>query len=272
MRDILEAAEFEELQESIQAVQENVQRIIDLAIQKYEKGELEAFIAEIKKIFKRNRKKANKIIFRDTEKEELIGHEIGEPLMGIEGDIDMIKISKKQEEILRKINRLKAQIWAVINKSKGLVFWTKEKEPTVEEYSLDELLQEGKLSFDFAFWDEIELESEEELTAIMDRSMIATLLLSMCRNAKIKGNAQNMEIKAYREGRNTKIEVIDDGNGIDPEIEKRIFEYRFTSGGGKGIGLGDAEERLKAMGGSIGVNGHGGIDGGAKFTITLQAA
>ena len=72
--------------------------------------------------------------------------------------------------------------------------------------------------------------------------------------------------------RNVRVTIADNGPGIDPEAEKRIFEPFFSTKGQKGTGLGLAVTRKVVLehGGDISVKtapGHG-----AAFTITLRSA
>jgi signal transduction histidine kinase len=66
------------------------------------------------------------------------------------------------------------------------------------------------------------------------------------------------------------IQVLDSGNGID-DIS-HIFELRHTTGaerGNSGLGLAISDKLAENINARIAVEGHGGIEGGAKFTLSL---
>jgi PAS domain S-box-containing protein len=60
--------------------------------------------------------------------------------------------------------------------------------------------------------------------------------------------------------------VADDGPGIEPDVEDRIFEQGFTGAGGTGFGLAIVEAVVDAHGWAISVTN--GTDGGARFEVT----
>lgn len=85
-----------------------------------------------------------------------------------------------------------------------------------------------------------------------------------------------IEVASTRNGDVLRIEVRDDGPGIEPQHRARIFErfYRVDSGrsrdaGGTGLGLSIAKHLADAMGGSIGVEARS--PRGSTFWISLPA-
>ncbi|NJD38779.1 MAG: PAS domain S-box protein [Geobacter sp.] len=80
-------------------------------------------------------------------------------------------------------------------------------------------------------------------------------------------------ISQQQQGNQLKIMIQDNGGGIDPAVEPRIFEPYFTTkkeSGGSGIGLYLSKMIIeKSMQGSLTVTNQ---DGGAIFTICLQGA
>ena len=65
-----------------------------------------------------------------------------------------------------------------------------------------------------------------------------------------------------------RLNISDNGNGIDKNVIDKIFEFHFTTTrGGSGLGLYHIREVLKRMNGSIAVNSN--ISKGAEFTITF---
>ena len=61
---------------------------------------------------------------------------------------------------------------------------------------------------------------------------------------------------------------LDDGHGIDAEILPRIFDYRFSTTNGGGLGLYYAKEIIRKMNGTISVTNN--KNRGVEFIISFQ--
>jgi signal transduction histidine kinase len=62
------------------------------------------------------------------------------------------------------------------------------------------------------------------------------MLINLIRNS-IQAKASKINIELSAESENSIINISDDGNGISPEIQNKIFEANFTTKE-KGLGLG----------------------------------
>lgn len=84
---------------------------------------------------------------------------------------------------------------------------------------------------------------------------------------------RRIEVAARRDGGRVVLTVRDHGKGVPAAIAERIFDPFFTTKGvGKGLGLGlsISYNMVKDFGGSLAVANH--ADGGAVFTVELDAA
>jgi two-component system C4-dicarboxylate transport sensor histidine kinase DctB len=82
-----------------------------------------------------------------------------------------------------------------------------------------------------------------------------------------------VEIDARRQGDRVVVTVVDNGPGVEPAQLPKVFEPFFTTKGvgeGIGIGLSIVDNIIRDFGGTITVDNR--PEGGACFTITLQAA
>ncbi|MDQ6433082.1 sensor histidine kinase [Mesorhizobium sp. LHD-90] len=80
-------------------------------------------------------------------------------------------------------------------------------------------------------------------------------------------------LSAYRDGGKVSVTVRDPGPGVPPAILDRIFDPFFSTkgfGNGLGLGLSISYNIIKDFGGSLSAANH--PDGGAVFTIVLDAA
>ena len=122
----------------------------------------------------------------------------------------------------------------------------------------------------------VRVELGDVLTAEGDSSLIELVLQNLLANALKFADPERPSIKvaAIREGREVRIEVSDNGIGIAPDDQERIFEpfHRLHADGeygGTGIGLAICQRIIDRHGGRIGVESSGA--GGSSFWFTLPA-
>jgi len=95
---------------------------------------------------------------------------------------------------------------------------------------------------------------------------------NLVENAVHHGGGGHIELRGSRIANRLEVSVRDDGPGIDPREQERIFERFHRLGskpGGSGLGLSIAREIARRHGGDVTVNGAPGR--GALFRVTLPA-
>ena len=102
-----------------------------------------------------------------------------------------------------------------------------------------------------------------------DRKAIAGALTNLLENAVQALEAGGaIRFEAAQEGAVARFSVIDNGRGIDPALQTRLFEPFFTTrSDGTGLGLAIARGVARAHGGDIGIQSEPGH--GTTFTLTL---
>ncbi len=87
---------------------------------------------------------------------------------------------------------------------------------------------------------------------VANRLALQQVVANLLSNAEQHGGP-NVEVRAWRDGTNAGFDVIDDGPGIDPRTQARLFERFFTTDRRSGVGLGLAVVRslVRAHGGEI---------------------
>jgi signal transduction histidine kinase len=77
-------------------------------------------------------------------------------------------------------------------------------------------------------------------------------------------------VTAARENGRVRLAVRDDGEGIDPQVEQRIFEPFYTADDaqGSGLGLAIASELAERMAGKLSVRS---ATGATTFTLEIPA-
>jgi len=93
--------------------------------------------------------------------------------------------------------------------------------------------------------------SSEKLLIEGDKSQLRRMIINLIRNS-IQAEASLVQINAYPADGNVILEISDNGTGIPPEFQTRIFETNFTSKEkGLGLGLKLIKRFLESLGGDI---------------------
>lgn len=120
-----------------------------------------------------------------------------------------------------------------------------------------------------------ELDTDPAVCA--DPVALEQVLMNLIDNAiKYGTEGGTVRVRGRRVGDQVRVEVHDDGPGIEPQHRSRIFErfYRVDNGrsramGGTGLGLAIVKNLVEAMGGHVGVDP--GIERGSIFWFQLNA-
>ena len=119
---------------------------------------------------------------------------------------------------------------------------------------------------------------EGEAWVRADDKALEQVLINLVSNAiKYSDGGEGVEVTLGAGDEPVRVEVRDDGPGIDPKHYRRVFErfYRVDSGrtrdkGGTGLGLAIVKHLVEAMGGEVGVDAR--RPRGSVFWFTLPAA
>jgi signal transduction histidine kinase len=108
----------------------------------------------------------------------------------------------------------------------------------------------------------------------VDQAQIDQLLMNLAQNslaaAEEAGRPPVLTLTAYRRGAGVALEVLDNGVGIPPEQEAKIFELFYsTRKGGTGLGLAIVQRIARAHGGTVSVRSAPGV--GTAVSIELPA-
>jgi two-component system sensor histidine kinase MtrB len=121
---------------------------------------------------------------------------------------------------------------------------------------------------------DVDVDVEPELFALADRARFKRVLGNLVANAVEHGRAP-IEVRAWRDGDRVRIDVRDNGPGIERVDLERVFDRFFKadtsrSRRGSGLGLAIALEHARGQGGDLRVvSGDG---NGTCFTFWLRAA
>jgi signal transduction histidine kinase len=119
----------------------------------------------------------------------------------------------------------------------------------------------------------IELDAHDPVVGRFDPARVAQIATNLLSNAIKYGRSKPIRIRVSREGSDAVIQVTDQGQGIAPEDQARVFE-RFERVGGKeprvsglGLGLYITRQIVEKHGGRIRVESR--LGEGATFTVEM---
>jgi two-component system sensor histidine kinase KdpD len=108
-------------------------------------------------------------------------------------------------------------------------------------------------------------------TIFVDARLLEQALITLLSNASVHGGAQKIEASIARDQDALVFSVADDGPGLAPGEEAKVFEKFYRGAGrptgGLGLGLSIARQLVEAQGGEIVARNRAG--GGSRFSIRL---
>ncbi|MDR1745350.1 MAG: HAMP domain-containing protein [Planctomycetota bacterium] len=120
----------------------------------------------------------------------------------------------------------------------------------------------------------IVVECDDELTALMNPRLVVHALVNLLDNAvKYGPEGGRINVTARRDGERVRITVSDQGPGIAPRFQSRVFERFYRVDGavrvkkGSGLGLAIVKHIALAQGGDIQLESD--IGAGSRFTLSL---
>jgi NtrC-family two-component system sensor histidine kinase KinB len=213
-------------------------------------------------------------------------HELYTPLTSLGMSIDLLleqtagDFSPRNRELLQvaheEIQRLRALVEDLLDLSKiesGKIALELENVALAEVFGQIQAIFKGQLEMKSV---RLTLDLPEDLPPIRaDANKVAWVLTNLVSNAlRYVGETGHVSLQARRVADQAQVTVRDDGPGIPPEDQARIFQkfvqVKGREAGGTGLGLAICKEIVRAHGGSIWVES--GPGQGSAFTFTLPLA
>lgn len=116
-------------------------------------------------------------------------------------------------------------------------------------------------------------EAKGECVVLIDPGRLESVMGNLASNAREAsgGGVQGIELALAREGGKARLDLLDRGTGVPPEIAERIFDPFFTTKArGSGIGLPLARKFAQEAGGKLEFRRREG--GGSQFSLVLPIA
>jgi PAS domain S-box-containing protein len=209
----------------------------------------------------------------------ITSHDLKAPLLSIQGLINLAELSSSKAEVdlclkmmKDRITGLETFIADIINYSRnvrvGLV-----KEPIDIQKTVDGIINE------FLFMKNVDrihftVNIDKNINFISDEKRFSVIMKNLISNAikyhNFDQKSPEIIIQAQKEENSLIISVSDNGEGIEPDMQPRIFEMFFRGSEkstGSGLGLYIVHEMLEKINGNIRVNSNPGK--GTEFIMTL---
>ena len=212
-----------------------------------------------------------------------LAHNIKNILNGLEGGVYVVNAGLEdgdQENLNKGWDMVQRNVGKISDLAHDLLTYAKDRKPTLVHVPLNEMIQEVVEDLaNSASQYKVNIESDPDPdmgVAWLDRSAIYHAVLNLaangvdaCSELDMKKEAR-VTIRTKRMGpHRIRIEIRDNGVGMDQEVQKKIFTTFFSTKGSKGTGLGllAAQKVVQEHGGQIMVASE--VGHGTTFTIFL---
>ncbi len=189
-----------------------------------------------------------------------VAHEVGNPLSGILGYLSLLRgQSGVSGETTEYVDRIETEVHRINGIVRGLLDLGRPPQPTLTPVEVAVVaetsvrLVAGGPDFQGV---QVSIDVGPGIAVLADAGPLSQVLINLLLNAaQALGGRGVVLVQARADAEATvRIEVLDSGPGISPEVRSRLFEPFFTTKpGGKGTGLGLAVSRslVRAMGGTL---------------------
>jgi PAS domain S-box-containing protein len=209
-----------------------------------------------------------------------VAHHFNNLLCGVSTRVDYALESGNARQMEKALLAASEAVARMAEITDALLVFARPGQTEPEPVSLDELVRSVTERRRGELLDKgvaVEVEAASTPAILLNRAQTQKVVQALLDNAveALDGRAGRVRFSLRTEGDRVRLEVSDNGPGIDPEIMGRIFDPFFTSKGAyvggtgshAGLGLAVAHAVVTRAGGKIDVQSRPGA--GATFTITL---
>jgi PAS domain S-box-containing protein len=188
-----------------------------------------------------------------------VAHEVKNPINAIVLHLQLLqtKLQQVDPDTRRHMDIIGSEIHRLDRVVQILVDFTRPRELRMEETDLRRLLEDVKLLADpDAHQHGVAINSDfpsQPLRVKVDSDFMKQAILNVVLNGiQAMKDGGTLSIRARQEGEVVVTEITDQGGGIPPEIQEKIFELYFTTKkGGSGIGLAQTYQVMQWHYGSV---------------------
>ena len=202
-----------------------------------------------------------------------IAHEVGNPLTSISGIVQMLERRDPDEYTRTKLGIVTGQLARIQNILRELITFSRPASALSGKVATADVISEALGIAKYYKGGKnrnIVSEVPDDLPAIVGvRDQLVQVIFNLVLNAiDATGKGGNIIVGARRAGSRVEWTVADDGIGIDPAVQARLFRPYFTTKKqGTGLGLFVTRRIVEAHGGTVGVESESGR--GTTFRVSL---
>ena len=184
--------------------------------------------------------------------------------------------TQRERRALERIQRLQGECHHLVDVSNDFLRFARVKDLELAPADLGGVVEELVDFFGpMAKADHIDIKCyiPADLPAVaLNPDLFKQALLNLLLNAQqAMPTGGELTIQAARDGGGVRLDLIDTGKGMPPEVTAKAFRpFYSTRSGGSGLGLPTTRKIVEAHGGAIDVQSE--VGRGTKFTIRLPAA
>ena len=176
------------------------------------------------------------------------------------------------EDSLASVRKATAELEAL---ARGVQSYTKAQEP--EPFDINQAVLSAVQLLSHRLRESIRLERNLQAVPLVrcrgsEITQVVLNLMSNAADAVQKVPEPAIHVRTWHEGSNVRLEIADNGTGLDPAVAQRLFKP-FTAPlpatGGRDVGLNVCKSIVESHGGSIEAAADG--NSGTRFTVTLPA-
>ena len=209
-------------------------------------------------------------------------HELRTPLTAIRGFAELhrqgaVEGVEKTKELIGRIEKESIRMGSLVEDLLLLARMDEARPVSMEPVDLTHVLEECIASASAAGPDHpITADIEPDIFVLGDNKRIHQAIANLLANARTHTPlGTKITVRAKSEKDDTRVSVSDEGPGLSPADQKKIFERFFradpsrqrSSGEGSGLGLSIVDAIMKLHGGSVSVESE--LGRGATFTLTF---
>jgi two-component system, NtrC family, sensor histidine kinase HydH len=199
-----------------------------------------------------------------------IGHDLRNPLGVIESSVFILRGRVGSDERVQKhLNRIVDQLTVANGIITNLLDIIRNRPLTRERVELRPVITSASESIPRPEGVTFEIEGLDDLAVDGDPGQLRQVFVNLVSNAVEAASPEGeVRVRASRGDGQIAVQVEDDGPGVDPAVERRIFEPLITTKDrGIGLGLALVKRIVERHGGTVGYEPREG--GGARFTVRL---
>jgi PAS domain S-box-containing protein len=211
----------------------------------------------------------------------ITSHDLKAPLLSIQGLIHLAEISEDKSEVEMCLKMMMERIKGLENFIGDIIDYSRNVRVGLVKEEIDIEKMIGEIYNDLFYLENVDkidfkIEVDKGLTFNSDEKRVNVILKNLIFNAvkyqNLNQENPSIKVKANEDGNHILISVKDNGEGIDPDIQEKVYEMFFRASeksSGSGLGLYIVKEMVSKLDGTIQLKSE--PDKGSEFIIKLPS-